>query len=37
LKEILDDDYDIIARDSNPLKSSDFKKSGEFKNDQTCG
>ena len=30
LKEILENDYDIIEkRDSNPVKSSDFNKSGE--------
>jgi len=34
LREILEDDYDIlIKRDSNPVKSSDFNKSG-AKNDQ---
>jgi hypothetical protein len=32
LKEILENDYDIIKRDSNPLKSSDFNESG-AKND----
>ena len=35
LKEILEDDYDIIEkRDSNPVKSSDFTNQ-EQKNDQT--
>ena len=34
LKEILEDDYDIIEkRDSNPVKSSDFNESG-AQNDQ---
>ena len=34
LKEILEDDYDIIEkRDSNPVKSSDFNESG-ANNDQ---
>ena len=33
LKEILENDYDIIKRDSNPVKSSDFNESG-AKNDQ---
>jgi hypothetical protein len=37
LKEILDDDYDIITRDSNPLKSSDLKNQESSNNDQTCG
>ena len=35
LKEILEDDYDIIEkRDSNPVKSSDLTDQ-ELKNDQT--
>lgn len=29
LKSILEDDYNILERDRNPFKSSDFQKSGE--------